>query len=234
MNSFDSKWEYTYRNSDGNHLNRYPYGQLVTYFFRNLKHININKNTKILELGCGVGNNLPLILNEGIAGYGIDGSETVIEYAKERLKEYKNCELKVMDFLDIDYDDSFFDMVIDRQSIYANLPKNIKKIYSEVNRIMKKDGIFLSFMYNTNDYHFKKLTYNSSYAEEIDTNTYTNFKGGTFEGNGTAHFFSKNEIEQLCERYNFEILLLVENSIEQIIPTSQNMLSEYILVARKC
>lgn len=234
MNSFDNKWEETYASTEGKHLNKYPYGQLVTYFFRNLKNLPDRNSPKILELGCGAGNNLPLILNEGFYGYGIDGSESAIEIAKKRLTEYQNCELRVMDFLNIEYQDNFFDMVIDRQSIYANKPKSIDKIFSQLVRILKKDGIFISFMYNINDYHFKKIEDNPSYAELIDTNTYTDFKGGTFKGNGTVHFFTLNEIKELCSKNNLEILNLVENKIEQLVPIIENKLAEYILVAKKC
>ena len=234
MSSFDSKWEDTYLNSSGKHLNKYPYGQLVTYFFRNLKNLPNKVTPNILELGCGTGNNLPLILNEGFNAYGIDGSKSAIEISKTKLTEYKNCTLEVMDLSKLNYENYFFDMIIDRQSIYANIPQNIELIFQEVSRVLKKDGIFISFMYNINDYHHKKILNDKSYAQEIDTKTYTNFKGGTFKDNGVVHFFTMKEIEKLCFKNKLEILSLSENKIVQLYPSNENKLAEYILVAKRC
>jgi len=233
MRSFDISWEETYGSSNGKHLNKYPYGQLVTYFFRNKKYLQNGENSKILELGCGAGNNLPLFLNEGYDVYGIDGSKSAINIARERLKNYNNLNLDVMDFTNLKYEDNFFDMVIDRESIYANTPINIEKIYKEINRVLVSGGVFISMMYNINDYHFKKIILNDSYAKYIDINTYTNFKGGTFKGTGIVHFFTKDEVFKLCEENNFEILSLSENISNEIYPKQMNKVSEYILVAQK-
>jgi len=234
MSSFDNQWEKTYKNTNGKHLNKYPYGQLVTYFFRNLKNLPSKTEVRILELGCGVGNNLPLILNEGFYAYGIDGSESAISIAKNNFSNYSNLDLQVMDFTNIKYTDCFFDMIIDRQSIYANTPRNIEKIYNEVTRTLKKGGILISFMYNTNDYHYKKAINNDGYAKIIEYNTYTEFKGGTFKENGTVHFFTIDEVKALTTNNNLKILNFVENKIEQLIPLNENKLAEYILVAIKC
>ena len=140
--SFDNKWEELYTKTEGKHLNRYPYGQLVTHFFRNLKRLPNKNNPKILELGCGAGNNLLLPLNEGFETYGVDGSQSVINIAKKRLSNYNNLTLEVMDFTNLNFSDNYFDMIIDRQSICANKLESISKIFSEVRRVLKMGGIF--------------------------------------------------------------------------------------------
>ena len=59
--SFDNSWE-TSIYSKGKHINSYPYGELVSVFFNSLKYLKTGIKTKeemkILELGCGAGNNL--------------------------------------------------------------------------------------------------------------------------------------------------------------------------------
>jgi ubiquinone/menaquinone biosynthesis C-methylase UbiE len=235
MKSFDKQWDTIYGDSTDKHFNKYPYGQLVTYFFRNLKFIkNRGNDTKILELGCGTGNNLPLVLNEGFIAYGIDGSQKAIEIAQNRLKTYKNIHLDVMDFTELKYNDNFFDMIFDRQSIYANRIGDIEIIYKEISRLLKKDGIFISLMYNTDDYHFLKIKNNRSYAQKIEYNTFTNFIGGTFQDTGVVHFFTKEEIFKLCDRSGLDILSLSKSEINEFYPNSSNKISEYILVAKKC
>lgn len=234
MTSFDSKWEETYADSSAKHLNKYPYGQLVTYFFRNLKNVKTgsSENLKILEVGCGVGNNLPLILNEGFIAYGIDGSPSAIDYAKNKFGKNPKCHLQVMDISSIAYEDHSFDMIIDRQSIYANRKQAIIKIFAEIKRVLKPGGIFISFLYSENDYHHLKILADSSYAKKIEEMTFTDFKGGTFQGNGTVHFFTHEEIVSLCQDVQMDILNLSENKIEQKIPRPENRLAEFILVAQ--
>ena len=54
-------------------LNRYPYGELVSVFFNSLKYLKTGR-LRILELGCGAGNNLWFFSELGHLVYGIDGS----------------------------------------------------------------------------------------------------------------------------------------------------------------
>lgn len=233
MISFDNNWEQTYSDSNAKHINKYPYGQLATYFFRNLKNIKTSSpSLKILEVGCGVGNNLPLILNEGLTAYGVDGSPSAIEYAKNKFKDDSNCHLEVMDLASLNYEDNYFDMVIDRQSIYANKSEFILKIFHEVKRVLKPGGIFISFLYHTSDYHHIKAMNDSNYARKIEERTFTDFTGGTFKGNGIVHFFTLEELVTLCKDVNLNILSLNENIIEQKLPFNENKLAEYILVAQ--
>ncbi len=232
--SFDPLWETLYSSSDGKHLNKYPYGVLVSVFFQNLKHIKTESiKYNVLEVGCGVGNNLPVFLNEGFECYGIDGSPSVIEIAQKRLSNWnKSLHLDVGDLVNLPYSSNFFDIVVDRQAIYANTKENIGIIFDEVSRILKPGGIFISFLYNTNDYHMDMIRSDEGFAEAIEENTYTNFKGGTFEGAGITHFFTCEEILDLCSD-RLEVISLSESRKDAIYPKNYNELAEFILIARK-
>lgn len=231
--SFDESWEKLYSVSNSKHLNKYPYGVLVSVFFQNLKHIKTgSSNRRLLEVGCGVGNNLPVFLNEGFHCSGIDGSTTVLKIAAERLSDWKdNLSLDVGDIDHMPYAGNSFDMVIDRQAIYANTKENIFKIFEEVLRVLKPGGVFVSFMYNTDDYHMEMVKADENYAKRIEENTYTKFKGGTFEGTGITHFFTEEEVKVLCSG-RFNIISLSESRKDTLFPTNRNELAEFILVAR--
>ena len=114
-NNFDDIWEENY--SKGQALNKYPYGELVSIFFNSLKYATTPVE-KILEVGCGAGNNLWFLGELGFNTYGIDGSETVVKKAKDacQLRGVK-ADIRHGYFNSMPFEDDSMDMVIDRESI---------------------------------------------------------------------------------------------------------------------
>ncbi len=70
----------------GQHLNRYPFENVVTFICRNYPRDKERKEINVLEVGCGSGNNLWFAAREGFSVTGIDDSKSAINYAKERFK----------------------------------------------------------------------------------------------------------------------------------------------------
>jgi len=97
--------------------------------------IKINKNTKILQIGCG-----PLdIINYFKKGkrYSID---PLAEFYKKRFNiDYKSTHLKEASGEQLPYSDNYFDLVIlDNVLDHTSSPE---KVLSEIYRVLKKDGI---------------------------------------------------------------------------------------------
>ena len=83
--NFDKIWEKKY---SGGHIEKYPWDIVISFVNRNIKK-NIKKSKiKILEIGCGTGNNIWFMARERYSTYGIDISEDGISVAKEK---YPNC-----------------------------------------------------------------------------------------------------------------------------------------------
>lgn len=144
--SFDNSWESLIYGKN-KHINQYPYGELVSVFFNSLKYLpeDIRKNrktTKVLELGCGAGNNLWFINELGFQVYGIDGSKTACEIGKNNLKNRGADSVHIQQayFDKLPFDDNSIDIVIDRESTYCGTSKNIKKWWVEANRVLKRGG----------------------------------------------------------------------------------------------
>ncbi|MAH03306.1 hypothetical protein CMI39_00790 [Candidatus Pacearchaeota archaeon] len=99
------------------------------------KTIKINKNTKILQIGCG-----PLdIINYFKKGktYSID---PLANFYKKRFKiDYKSTHLKEAPGEQIPYKDNYFDLVIINNVL--DHTKDPEKVLSETYRVLKKDGI---------------------------------------------------------------------------------------------
>lgn len=98
------------------------------------KHFN---GEKILDLGCGYGFFTDYFRTIGANAVGIDGSEKMIEIAKER---YPMTDFSVMDITKLlDFENGSFDMVFSNQ-VFMDV-ENIDFVLSECNRLLKTGGI---------------------------------------------------------------------------------------------
>ena len=95
-----------------------------------------NKNSYILDLGTGGGENLLKNFPEAKKIVGTDFSPEMIRTAQCNLKNSgrKNIEFKVMDNLNMDVDDDYFDMVVARHTCI-----DARQIY----KCLKKNGVLL-------------------------------------------------------------------------------------------
>ena len=111
------------------------------------KVINLNENSKILQIGCGP---------EDVINYFSKGKLYAIDPLAEFYKKKFNLNYKNMTFVqargeEIPFEDNFFDIVI-----LANVLDHVedpRKVLSEVKRVLKKEGIF----------HFENLFYQKSF-----------------------------------------------------------------------
>jgi ubiquinone/menaquinone biosynthesis C-methylase UbiE len=225
--NFDKTWEKNVY-SKGQQLNRYPYTDLVSYVYKFYgSKINSGKVLRVLEVGFGAGNNILFFAREGFETYGIEGSSSAHGFAVQRLKDAGlSAELIIGDFVSLPYNNDFFDLVVDREAIYANTPHSIRKTIEEIRRVLKSGGRFITFMYS--------LDHGSRLLDEgrlVDSNTYV-FEQGKFAGAGTTHFFSKEEIQDEYLK-GFEIQLMRHISVEKVIPEQRNEYAEYHVCALK-
>ena len=80
-------WEKNYKSK---RYNKYPYNEIISFVFRHFGKSEDRSSIKILEMGCGGGNNLLFLMNEGFDFYSIDISETSIELVKNVLGQNYN------------------------------------------------------------------------------------------------------------------------------------------------
>ena len=142
---------------------RYPNEELCRFFGRNFffkKKIE-RKKIKILETGCGSSGNLWMISKEGFSAYGIDFSKEAISLSKKLFKREKLIgKFTVGDFCSMKYQSNFFDCVVDIFSSCTLDKKNGLRYVNEVNRILKKGGVFFTYFPSkkSNMFNFKSRT----------------------------------------------------------------------------
>lgn len=109
-------------------------------------HVQILDGTEILDIGCGGGANVALMLKANPSGkvIGIDYSEVSVEKSakvnKKAIKEGK-CEIKQGNAASLEFAENRFDMVTAFETIYFWL--DLVKCFKEVHRILKTGGKFM-------------------------------------------------------------------------------------------
>ncbi|TVQ81051.1 MAG: class I SAM-dependent methyltransferase [Bradymonadales bacterium] len=182
--------------SKGKQLNHWPHSDLVSTVMR-LSSGKDRSKLKILEVGCGAGNNIWFLAKEGFRAFGSDFSESAIEYAKNRLaKESLAAELSVSDLVKLDFPSEHFDMIIDRGALTQNSYDSIAKAVSEIHRCLKPDGQFIAFTLYGDLHPGKK------FGKEVSSKCFDHFTDGYFKTVGLTSFFTAQDLRQLTSSFN--------------------------------
>lgn len=112
------------------------------------------QNLKVLDVGTGVGYFAILLYGKGLSVTGIDITPDMIERAEVLADRYgADVNFKVMDAMNLEYEDASFDVVITRNLTWT-LP-DVDMAYKEWHRVLKKGGVLLN--YDANYANMKNL-----------------------------------------------------------------------------
>ncbi len=139
-----------YREIGEDYYNSRKYKTGRSYFYNEmlempttLKLLGDVKNKKVLDLGCGPGLYAKKLSERGTKVKGIDLSRDLIKIAK---RENPNIEFKIGDAENLPYKNSEFDIVL--AALVLGHLSNWDKALSEINRVLKRGGIFVFSGYN--------------------------------------------------------------------------------------
>lgn len=201
----------------------YPSEYVIRFVARNYYNRQRNK-VKILDFGCGGGNHTWYLAREGFDTYAFDGSEYAVDNARRKLeKENLNAHFSVYDGIKIEYDSDFFDAVIDNVCVYANTIDNIKKMYGNIYRVLKKNGKILTVC-------FGKKTFGYGLGKEIEEDTYSIIKEGPLHDRGISHFFDEISISEIVRKEGFSNIIIdkiiytdLGHPVEQIVLQAEKL-----------
>ncbi len=114
------------------------------YYRETLLLNNINKflkGGKILDAGFGNGSLSIRASNKKFDITGIDLSEKFVEYVSEKIKDFPNIKVKQGDITDLPFEPDSFDGIFCGE-ILEHI-ENDNKAASELNRVLKKDGVVI-------------------------------------------------------------------------------------------
>lgn len=139
--AFDPVWDAKY--ADG-HEERYPWDVVVSFVFRNAPRDRPRRDVRILEVGCGTGNNLWFAAREGFQVAGVEGSAHAVQRARARFaSEGLSADLHVGDFTSLPFDGDTFDLVIDRGALTCVGLSTGARAVAEIHRVLRPGGRFL-------------------------------------------------------------------------------------------
>ena len=135
MNNNELDYYNRIKNWDFSKIN-YEVESLTNWDMYKILNEKTTKNSRILDLGTGGGEKVINKFPEALEIVGTDFSQQMIKTAKENLKKSnkKNIKFKVMDNLNMDTPDNYFDIVVARHTCI-----DAKQIY----KTLKNDGLLL-------------------------------------------------------------------------------------------
>lgn len=111
--------------------------------------LSLKKKESFLDLACGTGKVLLYASKKTNMLFGCDFSKSMLHVAKKRLKN-TNVKLELSDITKkIPYPNSFFDKINFSVTLGMIDAKKHKKMFSEIKRVLKNDGILVVTEYTT-------------------------------------------------------------------------------------
>ena len=177
---------------------------------------NDRGDVRILEVGCGSGANLWAIAKEGFDTYGMDISATALELCRDVMRGYGvEAKLSVGNMQKMDFEDNFFDAIIDVLTIEHTDLKGHVATYREIFRCLKKGGRFFSWHLGAGSVNFKE-----GGGNRIDRQTIDNAPNPEvpYSNNGLTCFLTPSSAHRMLAAAGF-----ADITIERTVRTYKNM-----------
>lgn len=184
-----------------------------------------NKN-RFLDLGCGLGRHSILFAKNDFETYSFDLSEEAVKQTKAWADEvHVDIDARIGDMLSLPYEDEFFDCIFCKNVISHTDTEGIKKIISELKRVLKKSGECYLTLGSKSTYGFKQMNW-----PFVDENTKLRMDDGPEKG--IPHFYADyNLIKKLFAEFTIKEITHVEEFFEKNGDTTSSF--HYHVLIRK-
>ena len=98
----------------------------------------------VLDLGCGVGRHAFFLVQEGFVVHAVDASQSAIEFIQKK-SQVENLPIHVQysEMINLPFENGSMDAVLAWNVIYHGDLPIVKRVVSEILRILKPGGLFL-------------------------------------------------------------------------------------------
>jgi SAM-dependent methyltransferase len=220
--SFSPEWDDAYRS--GTHLSRWPWSDLVSFVYRYAKPTD--GFNRVLELGCGVGANIPFFLDLGVIYYAVEGSPNAVARI---LAAYPDLQERVVntDFAELIPFSGPFDLVVDRSALIHNPTEAMRGTLRMISDRLRPGGKFIGIDWFSSDHQ------DFAGGELVDLSTRTNFKAGEFSGIGNVHFCNEEHLSNLIAEAGLLLEYLEHKRTEVLVSASCDRFGYWNFVAIK-
>lgn len=176
---------------------------------------NIKEKTKLLDIGCGEGRHLKLLVSKCSNLFGIDYSKTMVEKAIQNTTTFPNINVINQDIKNSDFNENSFDYIICMFNTFGNMDYETQKILlKKVEKFLKPEGRFILSIYSENAKDIQAEFYKNIglFVEKADENfVYTN--------KFISERFSKERLKEIIEKNsNLKISKIISlNEISYLI-----------------
>jgi ubiquinone/menaquinone biosynthesis C-methylase UbiE len=187
--NYDAAWDAVYQAKSS--PMKYPYDVVVRFIMRCHPKDKPRHDTRILEVGCGMANNLWFAAREGFQVTGMDAASSAITFARDRFAEEGLIgDFHIAAFGDLPFPDESYDLVIDHGGLTCTGRSHAEHAIREIRRVLTPSGKFLFTPFSTADTSFAQ-------SDPGPDGTRTNITGGTVRGVGQIAFYDRASIDQL-------------------------------------
>ncbi len=187
-----------------------PLPELKNTFNKELETLNNNseKNSVVLDVGCGAGRPADLLSKFVKKIVCIDNDKKMLDVAKERCKNIDNVEILEDDALDISFSDKSFDLVYATYNLIGSLKKSERqKLINEMKRVAKDNTKIINLTWKDN----KETTeFLKKYYPSIGINIIGSDESKTDTSKGTFERISKKELLEYYTSANLKNIKFVD------------------------
>lgn len=212
----------------GLHSSVWPWTDLISCCERYVwPRIDSDHTPRVLELGAGVGANIPYFLSKKCDYYGIDSSLESVRLITQAFPQMAK-RVRVADFTqEIPFSETF-DVIVDRGSVTCNSLSGIQSCLDLVTEKLNPNGLFVGVTWYSN----KHTSSNAGVPwSQEDRSTRREINEGPLSGIDPVHFTDEKELRELFSELTLS--LLVESVRLGIEPDPGYSHAFYNLVARK-
>lgn len=171
----------------------------------------VQPGDRVLDVGCGNGRLLNLIQDKKVSYVGLDVSPRLIKIAEQAFPGYQFI---VGDVLNLSFTDNSFDKVFAMALLHQVPSKKLRlKALSEIQRVLKKDGLFFLTVWNLWQKRYFKYVIKNIF-KKIAFLSKLDFKDALIpwkkDSQSTVwryyHAFTLKELVKLTQASGFEII----------------------------
>ncbi|WP_429258310.1 class I SAM-dependent methyltransferase [Paraburkholderia sp. GAS334] len=189
---------------------------------RHAKHLN--SASRILEVGCGVGANIPFLLSTGAQYFAVEGSETAAHTVRERFPQMAS-QITTGDFIANIPFDGAFDLIVDRAAMTHNDEASIRRGIGRLASKLKPGGLYIGI-----DWFSTSHTGFQSGVPAGDRWTRDHIESGPFAGVGRVHFSDETHLRELFEGWDWVAL---EEKVVRVLLPQPGVIASWHCVLKK-
>lgn len=160
---------------------------------------------KVLDVGCGGGATLAWFQARGVKIYGIDVAKEAVALARKRLG--KSAQIRTASADKLPFPRGYFDIVTEANVIQHMSKQARAKAYSEIARVLKRNGLFVGYSLAISDSVYSKYYFEASLPGEPGSLALSQpGRLGTLPTIGLTHFFTESEFAALLPGFDLEML----------------------------